>query len=178
MGDTGLWTPELFMAELDNLRQTLRIQNFDLLGQSWGGMLAALYTVTVQPVGLRKFIISNSPASMRTWMTVANKLRTAMPLDIQNILARCEKEGKTDTLEYEAAINEFNKRHSCRLDTLPKELVEPFQAWVSDPTVCMTMFGASDFEISGSLKSFSIEEDLKRLKLRWYRADSSDEWLF
>ncbi|TVY30620.1 L-amino acid amidase [Lachnellula hyalina] len=163
IGDTGLWTPELFMAELDNLRQTLEIQKFDLLGQSWGGMLAALYTVTVQPVGLRKLIISNSPASMRTWMTVANKLRMAMPLDIQNILTRCEKEGKMDTPEYEAATNEFNKRHSCRLDTLPKELVEPFQAWVSDPTVCMTMFGASDFEISGSLKSFSIEEDLKKL---------------
>lgn len=163
MGDATLWTPELFMAELDNLIQSLGIKKFDLLGQSWGGMLAALYTATMQPLGLRKLIISNSPVSINAWMQAANKLRAAMPADIQNILSQCEKEGKTDTPEYEAATNEFNKRHSCRLETHPKELVEPFQAWRNDPTVCMTMFGASDFDISGSLKFFSVEEDLKKL---------------
>jgi pimeloyl-ACP methyl ester carboxylesterase len=40
-GDTALWNLELFMAELDNLKQALGIQTFDLLGHSWGGMLAA-----------------------------------------------------------------------------------------------------------------------------------------
>lgn len=40
-GDTTLWNPELFVAELDNLRQALGIKTFDLLGHSWGGMLAA-----------------------------------------------------------------------------------------------------------------------------------------
>lgn len=34
------WTPELFMDELDNLLKTLEIyDDFDLLGQSWGGKL-------------------------------------------------------------------------------------------------------------------------------------------
>ena len=41
MGDAAFWTPELFMAELDNLKQALGIKEFDLLGQSWGGMLVA-----------------------------------------------------------------------------------------------------------------------------------------
>jgi len=32
------WTPELFMDELDNLLHALEIyEDFDLLGQSWGG---------------------------------------------------------------------------------------------------------------------------------------------
>jgi len=32
------WTPELFMEELDNLLHALEIyEDFDLLGQSWGG---------------------------------------------------------------------------------------------------------------------------------------------
>ena len=34
--DTDFWTPELFMAELDNLVKYLGIDDdFDILGQSW-----------------------------------------------------------------------------------------------------------------------------------------------
>lgn len=32
------WVPELFMDELDNLTKALGVQDdFDILGQSWGG---------------------------------------------------------------------------------------------------------------------------------------------
>ncbi len=41
MDDGAFWTPELFMDELDNLKEVLGIKEFDLLGQSWGGMLVA-----------------------------------------------------------------------------------------------------------------------------------------
>lgn len=34
-GDTDFWTPELFMAELDNVKDYLGIKEFDLLGHSW-----------------------------------------------------------------------------------------------------------------------------------------------
>lgn len=163
MGDTAFWTPELFMAELDNLRQVLGIKTFDLLGQSWGGMLAAQYTATLQPAGLRKLIICDSLAAMKTWMKVANELRAAMPADFQETITRCENEGKTDTPEYERAMKEFNKRHQCRLNPLPKELVEPMQAVEKDPTVMMTMFGLSDFDVTGSLRCWSIEDKLKNL---------------
>jgi proline-specific peptidase len=46
MGDATLWNPELFVAELENLKQALGIKTFDLLGQSWGGMLAAHVRLT------------------------------------------------------------------------------------------------------------------------------------
>ena len=163
MGDTAFWTPELFVAELDNLIQALNIKTFDLLGQSWGGMLAAQYVTTMRPTGLRKLIISDSLASMKTWMKVANKLRAALPAHIQETLSRCEKEGNTQTPEYEAATYEYNKRHSCRLDPLPDELTEPLESLAKDPTVNMTMFGPSDFDVSGSLRPWSVEENLKNL---------------
>jgi L-proline amide hydrolase len=45
--DTDFWVPELFMAELDNLLVHLGIaDDFDLLGQSWGGMLGAMFAVS------------------------------------------------------------------------------------------------------------------------------------
>ncbi len=40
------WTPSLFVAELDNLLDALGIADrYALLGQSWGGMLAAEHAV-------------------------------------------------------------------------------------------------------------------------------------
>jgi proline-specific peptidase len=100
MGDKALWTPELFMVELDNLKQALGITTFDLLGRSWGGMLAAQYVTTQQPIGLRKLILCNCLPSRKSWMKIANELREALPKGIQEVLIRCEKEGKTDSAEY------------------------------------------------------------------------------
>jgi hypothetical protein len=68
-----------------------------------------------------------------------------------------------DTPEYGAATDEFSKRYMCRLDPLPKEVIQTFMAWKEDPTVTETMFGKSDFDISGSLRSWTVEKDLKKL---------------
>jgi L-proline amide hydrolase len=163
MGDTAFWTPELFMAEFDNLRDVLGIEKFDLLGHSWGGMLAAQYTITRLPTGLRKLIISDSPASLTRWMKAANELLKGLPAEIQETIRFCEKEGKTHSPEFEAAAREFHKRFSCRLDPRPRELTDAIQDLIKDPTVQMTMFGLSDFNVTGSLRTLSLEGDLKKL---------------
>ena len=74
-GHEDFWTPELFMAELDNLKSHLGIEEFDLLGQSWGGMLAGNYAIEKQPKGLRKLVISDSPSDMKVWVQTADRLR-------------------------------------------------------------------------------------------------------
>jgi proline-specific peptidase len=73
--DPSIWTPELFMKELDNLLKHLKIDNdFDLLGQSWGGMLAASFVINYQPPGLKNLIIANSMARMQDWVDSTQKL--------------------------------------------------------------------------------------------------------
>ncbi len=159
-GDTGFWTPELFMAELDNLKSALGIFRFDLLGQSWGGMLAGQYATT-QPRGLRKLVLCDSPASMITWVDVANELRAALPPSVQETLDRCERDGLTDSAEYEAAVMVFYRRHVCRLDPFPDEFVRSLEQLKTDNTVYETMNGPSEFYVVGSLKNWDIVERLK-----------------
>jgi proline-specific peptidase len=163
LGDTFLWNLELWVSELDNLKHALGIKSFDLLGQSWGGLLAAYYTVTVQPVGLRKLIICNSVANFKTGEKVSNDLLAALPIDLRETIYRLEKEGKTDTTEWNAAMGDFNNRHSCRLDTLPKELEASMQALAKDSTVMMTLWGMSDFNTTGSRKTLIVLDELKKL---------------
>ncbi|KAI4277547.1 MAG: hypothetical protein L6R38_005426 [Xanthoria sp. 2 TBL-2021] len=159
------WTPELFLSELDNLLKHLGVQDdYDILGQSWGGMLGALHAIG-QPTGLNRLIVANSPADMGSWVAAADQLRLGLPEDVQETLTRCEREGKTNSEEYEKAIMVYYERHLCRVKPLPAELEASF-AWLKqDDTVYLTMNGPSEFYVSGTLKTFDIRKDLHKIKV-------------
>lgn len=137
-GDTDFWTPQLFMRELENLLKALDIETYDILGQSWGGMLGAQYATT-RPKGLRRLIIADSPADMVSWVETADKLRKLLPEDVQETLTRCEKEGTTESEEYEQAVIEYLRRFVCRVWPFPKELADSLAQLKEDNTVNMTM---------------------------------------
>lgn len=162
-GDDSFWFPALFMDELENVREYLGIKEFDYLGQSWGGMLGGQYAIERQPKDLRKMVISDSPADMITWVDVANRLRKELPEDVQETLDRCEKEGKTDTEEYENAVMVYYTRHVCRVVPFPEEVNVTFGYLKDDPTVYETMNGPSEFYVVGSLKKWDIREGLKKI---------------
>src|SRR5215813_4324028 len=77
-----LWTVPLFVEEVGVVRQALGLERLHILGQSWGGMLGMEYALT-QPGGLLSLIVANSPASMIQWVSEANRLRAALPPDVQ-----------------------------------------------------------------------------------------------
>ena len=159
----AFWTVELFLAELDNLLGHLGIgDRYDVLGQSWGGLLAAEHAVT-RPAGLRALVIANSPASMELWVSEANRLRAALPPDVQATLLRHEKAGTTDSPEYETAVKVFYGRHVCRITPWPDDVARTFAAMAEDPTVYHTMNGPSEFHVIGSLRRWSIIERLHRI---------------
>lgn len=162
-GDEEFWTPELFMEELNTVKSHLGIKKFDLLGQSWGGMLAAQYAIEQQSKGLRKLILSDSPSDMGKWNKAQNDLRKQLPQEIQDTLERCEKEGKMETPEYEACVMEYYKLFMCRCEPWPKEAEDSFAALGEDNTVYNTMCGPSEFFIIGSLKTWSVTKGLHKL---------------
>ena len=160
--DPTFWTVELFLDELDNLLAYLGIiPRYDLLGQSWGGMLGAEHAVR-QPPGLRRLVIADSPASMTTWLSEANRLRALLPADVQDTLLRHEAAGTTDTSDYVAATRVFYDRHVCRVPW-PPEVARSFGAMAEDSTVYGTMNGPSEFHVIGSLTGWTVEDRLDRI---------------
>ena len=161
--DPGFWTVELFLAELNNLLAHLGIAaEYDLLGQSWGGMLAAEHAVR-RPAGLRRLVISDSPANLATWVAEADRLRADLPPDVQATLLRHEADGTTDHPDYVAATQVFYARHVCRLVPAPPEVERAFAAIADDPTVYGTMNGPSEFHVIGTLAGWTIEDRLHRI---------------
>ena len=165
MSDTAFWTVELFMKELDNLLARLNIKSYYLYGQSWGGMLGSIYA-SRNPSGLKKLILSNSPASMRLWLVACNKLRSELPQDVQQTLDKHENDGTTDSDDYENAVMVFYKRHLCRVTPFPEVLLKMFDNLKEDPTVYHTMNGPSEFTVIGSLKSWSGVEECKNIQVQ------------
>jgi L-proline amide hydrolase len=150
------WTVELFLAELDNLLETLGIADrYALLGQSWGGMLAAEHAVR-RPAGLRGLVIANSPASMHLWSAAADRLRAELPPAVEQTLRTHEAAGTTDSQEYKEAVDVFYERHLCRVVPMPDEVAATFEALDADPTVYHAMNGPSEFHVIGSLRDWSI----------------------
>lgn len=157
---TDFWTVELFLRELDNLLAHLKIkESYDLLGQSWGGMLAAEHAVR-RPAGLNALIVANSPTSISRWASEALRLRAQLPLDVQATLEKYEALEQFDHPDYKMASDVFYQRHVCRLEPWP-DFVQATFDWIDrDPTVYHTMIGPTEFHTIGTLKNWTIEDQL------------------
>lgn len=139
-GDDNFWTMDLFLDELDNLIDSLGIRSgFHILGQSWGGMMAAVYA-TRQPKGLEKVILSSTPSSIPLFAATTKKLLKQLPQEVQDVLDECERSGDHESEKWENASMEFYTRFICRLDPWPTELLESFQNLKDDATVYNTMY--------------------------------------
>jgi L-proline amide hydrolase len=156
------WTPQLFKDELVGLTRHLGISDrYAVVGQSWGGMLAMEHALD-HPPGLRGIVVADSPASIPLWVSEANRLREALPPDVQQTLLRHEHAGTTDDPEYEQAVRVFYDRHLCRVPW-PDCLERSFAQMADDPTVYHTMNGPSEFHVIGSLKTWDITDRLHEI---------------
>jgi proline-specific peptidase len=162
--DPSLWTVGLFLEELDAVRSALGLDRIHLLGQSWGGMLAMEYAIR-QPKGLVSLILASSLSSIPLWVEAANRLRGQLPDDVQKILTDHETAGTTGSAEYLAAMLVYYRRHVCRLDPWPDCVVRAFDKLTANPEVYHTMWGPTEFYVTGNLKGWDVTPQLHRIKV-------------
>lgn len=157
----ALWTVERFVKELAQVRKELHLEKIHLLGHSWGSMLATEYMLT-HPKGVVSLILAGPAISCPRWLQDANKLRSQLPAEVQETLARNEKAGTTDSKEYQDATMQFYKRHFCRVDPFPSQVENTFAN--AGLQVYNTMWGPSEFFATGILKNFDRSSRLKEIK--------------
>ena len=156
-----LWTVELFVEEVDVVRQALGLERLHILGQSWGGMLGMEYALT-QPEGVESMVICDSPARMDLWVEEANRLRAELPPDVQATLLEHELAGTTDDPAYEEACLVFYNRHVCRVpwsDSVTRSFAQ------MPNEVYMTMNGPSEFHCIGTLRTWDVTPRLGEISI-------------
>jgi len=112
------WTIDLFIDELVNLLARLSIEDsFDLVGPSWGGILAAEFAVRRQPAGLHHLVISNSVASSSLREQSNVQLLEDFPEEVKIGIT----EGMKHPAPYFRAVKEFHSVHGCLTRPVPEE---------------------------------------------------------
>ncbi|KAJ7622536.1 proline-specific peptidase [Roridomyces roridus] len=162
------WTVEMFMTELDNvIAQLLGGPDtvFDLAGHSWGGMMGSNYVISRNPPGLRRLILADAPASMELWSVGTNSLLNKFPTEFRDMLKKHESEGTTESEEYQNGIQAFNEKHLCTVKPWPADLMSAFDALGQDPTVYAVMIGPSEFNITGTLGTWTVINDLHKISV-------------
>ncbi|GAM91109.1 hypothetical protein ANO11243_091560 [Dothideomycetidae sp. 11243] len=141
-GDTTFWTADLFKAELRNLIKKLDLESsgYDILGCSWGGMLAGDFA-TDQPKGLRRLILSNANARFTEWRRSEIACIGALPQHLAD--AMFDADARTDFSNplYREAKLAFFKKHFYRYGDFPAEFQTTMAAFGDDDTVNFTMQG-------------------------------------
>ena len=145
------WTPELFVDEFHTVRDALGIEKYHLLGQSWGGMLGAEIAVR-QPPGLRRWRSATPPRRWSCgWRAPPNCARSCRRRR-RTRWTGTRRRTPSPTPEYLAATNEFYRRHLCRVEPMPQDLIDTMTQMESEPTVYYTMNGPNEFHVVGTLQ--------------------------
>ena len=157
--DPAMWTPELYVEEVDAVREALGLDRVHVFGHSWGGMLGMQYAAG-RPDGLVSLIVESSPPSVPAWMPEIARLRSELPPEVEATLREHEEARTTDAPEYEEAVMVFYRRHLCRVDPWPDWFVECFQLLDANPEVYHSMNGPSEFHVIGTIRDWDITDRL------------------
>lgn len=160
--DPANWTVERFVSEIDDLREALGLDRVLVFGNSWGGTVAAEYSIT-QPAGLVAVVLSSPLISTERWISDNTEYRNQLPDDVKKILDKHEAAGTIDSQEYMDAVMVFYRRHLNRMDPWPDELNRSFE--VFSPDLYVTMWGNTEFNATGTLKDYDATDRLPRIKV-------------
>ena len=115
---------EFFISELENLLKHFGIQDgYRIVGHSWGGMLAAEFVVRRHPKGLKRLVVTNSPASAALRIKSTIELLKEFPQSVRDAVANGKVE---DERTWRDAIMSFYARHGCRVQPFPPEVLDTF----------------------------------------------------
>jgi proline iminopeptidase len=158
----GHYVAERFVAEVQRVRDVLGLGEIHLLGQSWGGMLAAMYAAT-RPRGVKTVTFASPVIDVPQWIGDCTQLKGELPVEVRETIDRHEASGNTGCLEYAAASLEWWRRHVCRLVPFPDEVERALAGFGAE---CYeTMWGPSEFTCTGNLAGTELSASLPGVRV-------------
>ncbi|HEY6956797.1 MAG TPA: proline iminopeptidase-family hydrolase [Flavisolibacter sp.] len=169
--DSSLWTIDRYVNEVEQVRQAIGADsnNFYVLGNSWGGILAMEYALKYQQ-NMKAMIVANMVASCPDYNKYAQEVLSKQMdpkvlREIRDIEAR--KDFSNPRYE-ELLMPNFYQQHICRLKEWPDPVVRAFAHMDNTKVskqIYVIMQGPSEFGLSGRLLNWDIKNRLKEIKI-------------
>jgi proline iminopeptidase len=162
--DSSLWTTERFVEEVEQVRKAIGADknNFYVLGNSWGGILAMEYALKYQD-NLKGLLVANMVASAPEYGKYADEVlaKQMKPEVLEEIRALEAKKDFNNPRYMELLIPNFYKEHLCRLKKWPDGLNRASKHVNGE--IYTLMQGPSEFGISGRLAKWDIKNRLHEI---------------
>ena len=164
--DSSLWTTARFVEEVEQVRKALGMNkdNFYLLGNSWGGILAMEYALKYQD-NLKGLIVSNMMASCPDYGKYNEAvLQKQMDRTIVDSILLLQNKGLITHPRYTALLEQYYySEHVCRIVPNPDPVQRSFKH--ANMEIYSMMQGPSEFGIGGRLAQWDIKARLKEIKV-------------
>ena len=169
--DSSLWTTERYVDEVEQVRNAIGADknNFYVLGNSWGGILAMEYALKYQD-HLKGLIVGDMVASIPDYNKYAAEvLAKQMDPKVFTEIMDIEKNKDFGNPRYEELLMpNFYAQHICRLNPWPEPVVRCFthlNTMKVPKQIYVMMQGPSEFGASGRLENWDIKNRLKEIKV-------------
>lgn len=158
-GHPELFTAEVWLEELDAIRNHLNLDEAHILGQSWGGMMAIWYAIEKKPTGVKSYILSSTLSSAKLWKEEQYRRIKYMPKEMQKAIYKAVETDDYSSKEYKEALAEFMVRHCADEVTAdsPECLRRPKVAGTESYIVG---WGHNEFSPTGTLSGYEFTERL------------------
>ena len=165
--DTGLWTIERFVSEVDQVRKAIGADssNFYIIGNSWGGVLGMEYALKHQN-HMKGLIVANMMASVPEYNKYSKKLAAQLPPEIfKEIKDLEEKKDFANPRYMELLMTHYYPKHICRLQKWPDGAMRSFNH--VNHEIYTLMQGPSEMGIIGDavLSNWDIKNRLPEITI-------------
>ena len=153
-------TYDYFLDEVEEVRQKLGLDNFYLIGQSWGGLLVQEYAVKYGQ-HLKGAIISSMVDEIDEYVEHINALRdkTLSPEAVA-FMKQCEANNDYSNPKYQEYVQVMNENYIDRRQ--PSKLYHLKD--LGGDAVYNVFQGDNEFVITGKLKDWHFRDQLKNIK--------------
>lgn len=156
------WNLEYFFKELIALVTQLNLTDFHLFGHSWGSILATEYALSLQP-SLKSLILASPCLSLPMWKKDTKKLLNTLPIEIVETLEQYQREGRTDSEEFQLLAMEYYQRYVCRLPKWPQPMMDSVEE--SNAVIYQTIWGESEFLVTGNISDYDVTNRLSEIAI-------------
>lgn len=154
-------TYEYFLGEVDEVREKLGLDNFYLIGQSWGGLLVQEYVVKYGQ-HLKGAIISSMVDEIDDYVKHVNALREkTLSKEAVDFMKDCEAKNDYSNPKYQEYVQVMNENYIDRKQ--PSKLYHLKD--LGGDAVYNAFQGDNEFVITGKLKDWHFRNQLKNIKV-------------
>lgn len=170
-----LYSTDTYVEELANLISALDINSYYLLGHSWGGMLALLFTLKEERRGLRGLILSSTLSSTSLWAKEANRLITYLSIEDQRAIQEAIKKDDYTSLEYLLALYHYYKRYVSSNIKESDFMAKQLEASKHPNLPYELLWGKNEFTPTGTLKDYEVTPRLAEIKVPTLLLSGTDD---